>query len=94
MEGVIQQVEGLINLSKCENKFDGNVFPSLRDTIFEKTQQMEDISAEILNLMDEDNVMVKKTLSTKLFLFKKTKVLMISCYNKYFYTDLQQSNIP
>ena len=69
MEEVIQQVEGLINLSKCENKFDGNVFPSLRDTIFEKTQQMEDISAEILNLMDEDNVMVKKTLSTKLFLF-------------------------
>ena len=74
-EGVMLQVEELINTSKRENKFDRNVFPSLRDTIFEKIQQIEDLSVEFLNLMDEENdVMTEETLSTK------TKVLTIHRY--------------
>ena len=74
-EGVMLQVEELINMSKRENKFNRNVFPSLRDTIFEKIQQIEDLSVEFLNLMDEENdVMTEETLSTK------TKVLTIHRY--------------
>ena len=73
-EGVMLQVEELINTSKRENKFDRNVFPSLRDTIFEKIQQIEDLSVEFLNLMDEENVMTEEILSTK------TKVLTIHRY--------------
>ena len=90
-EAVTLQAEELINLSKLENKFNDNIFP-LRDIKLEKIR-VENLSAEILYLMDEDDdFMVKQTILTKFSVFTETKLLMIHFFIEgHNSSNLQQS---
>ena len=66
---VIQQAEEVITTSKFGNKFH-NIFP-LKEIILEKIHWVQDLSAEILNLLDKGNdFTVEKTLSTKFSTFQ------------------------
>ena len=79
--------------TEAENKINDYIF-SLREIIFDKIQRVQDLSAEIFNLVDEDNgFTAEETLSMKFSIFTKTKLLMIHSFIEvHNSSNLQQSS--